>query len=274
MRRAVPLAAVVLVAAAGCGGGAETPQRPGGSDPFAAVERERERSASRPVRAAPRWEAVTTLRGTGDGTQERRAVRISPRAIQWRMRWSCRGARLAATLRGGADDERLIDARCPERGETTGVQTGELDLRVAGEGPWRLTVEQQVDTPLAEPAPPAVREGRAERLAAGRFYSLERRGRGRAALHRLPDGRLLLRLDGFVTAASADLFVWVSRARRPGSSRAALRSRHVELGPLKATAGDQNYVLPRSLRAEDVASVVIWCEPVRIAYAAASLRPG
>jgi hypothetical protein len=41
---------------------------------------------------------------------------------------------------------------------------------------------------------------------------------------------------------------------------------------LKATRGEQNYLLPAGLRADRVRSVVVWCVPVRIAYTAAALR--
>jgi hypothetical protein len=173
--------------------------------------------------------------------------------------------------RGGPAE--LLADRCPGRGEATAVSTGRVVLDVAASAPWRLRLEQQVDTPLREPAPASVRDGRARRVGRGRFASLERRTRGTARLFRLPGGRLALRLEDFVTAASDDLFVWISPAhRRARTSREALRAPHLELGPLKATAGDLTYVLPRRLSMRDVRSVVIWCEPIRIAYGAAALR--
>jgi hypothetical protein len=259
-------ALLLALAAAGCGGGDAGPEQAAPArDPFADIQREREARTEAPS-AAPRWEALTTLRGEGDA---RRAIEVHDRALQWRARWLCRhGAlRVDAAASSGAP-ARLVDGGCPGSGEATAVTNGRVDLAVRAAGPWELRLEQQVDTPLHEPPLPAM----GNRVARGAFYSLERRTRGRAELHAMPDGRLALRLGGFVTAASDDLYVWVSRARRPGTSRAALDSRHVDLWPLKATAGDHNYLLPRSLRREDVRSVVIWCEPIRIAYGAAALR--
>ena len=145
-------------------------------------------------------------------------------------------------------------------------------VRVRATGPWRVDIQQQVTTALAEPPLPAMGRPGARVLARGRFYGVERRGRGTATLHELQDGRLALRFEGFRTSNNTDLFVWVSPASRPRTTRAAFRSPHATIAALRSTLGDQNYVLPRRLSARDVRSIVIWCEPVRIAYAAAVLR--
>jgi len=65
----------------------------------------------------------------------------------------------------------------------------------------------------------------------------------------------------------------VSEAKAPRTSEEALDAPHVEIDRLKSTAGAQNYELPDSVDPERVRSVVIWCEPVRTAYAAATLLP-
>ncbi len=108
-------------------------------------------------------------------------------------------------------------------------------------------------------------------LARGDFYKIERKGLGSATLYRLANGRLALRMEGFRTDANTDLFVWLSEARRPRTTRAAFAARHVEFAGLKSTLGDQNYLLPRSADAAKIRSIVIWCEPVQIAYTAATL---
>ena len=46
----------------------------------------------------------------------------------------------------------------------------------------------------------------------------------------------------------------------------------MQIARLKATAGAQNYLIPADVATANVRSVVIWCEPVRTAYAAASLN--
>jgi len=112
----------------------------------------------------------------------------------------------------------------------------------------------------------------AEVVASGSFYPVERRGRGKAVLHELPNDRLALRLEGFGTSNNTDLFVWLSEAERPRTTKQALRSEHTEFALLKSTIGDQNYLLPKNADADSIGSIVIWCQPIRIAYTAATLR--
>ncbi|MGH7424625.1 MAG: DM13 domain-containing protein, partial [Candidatus Methylomirabilales bacterium] len=70
---------------------------------------------------------------------------------------------------------------------------------------------------------------------------------------------------------NSDLFVWASRASRPTTSAEALAAPHVELAPLKSTIGNQNYLATGTTQ-EEFLSVVIWCQPVQIAYGAATLE--
>ncbi len=65
--------------------------------------------------------------------------------------------------------------------------------------------------------------------------------------------------------------MWTSPVARPRTSRQAFRAPHSTVAELKSTAGSQNYLLPRGTSASDIRSVIIWCEPVRIAYGAAAL---
>ena len=258
-------ALVALVAISGCGGGDTQ------SDPFTKVEqRERTRDAVAKGAVAPRWERVTSLSGSGDANHP---VQIAPKAVQWRVRWRCTKGRfeLSQTPRPHEGNPVATD-RCPGTGEAETIDTGELRLAIETEGRWRAVVEQQVTNPVAERPLPGMKAPGARTLARGRFYAIERRGRGNAILYRMADGRLALRFEGFSTSANTDLFVWVSRAPRPRTTKAALRFDHVELALLKSTLGDQNYVLPRRLDQDAIRSIVIWCEPIRIAYTAASLR--
>ena len=162
--------------------------------------------------------------------------------------------------------------RCPDKGEATWVQTGKQQLRVRGGGRWSVVVEQQVDTPLHEPALPSMRASGTRVLASGSFYPVERKGTGRARLYRLADGRGALRLDPFRTSSNTDLYVWFSTAPRPKTTKQVVAARRLgPLLPLKSTIGEQNYVLPRSVDPRRVRSIVIWCVPVQIVYTVAGL---
>jgi len=259
--RAASAAAVALVVAcAGCGGQPERRQER--FDPFTEV---RDRTVRSPERASARWERVIGFSGSVSGTKP---FTIDDDAIQWRARWRCESGR----LRLSTASRQLVAATCPADGAATDVRTGALELVAEASGPWRVVIEQQVDTPLHEPPLEAMSAPGARVIASGGFYGLEREGRGEASLHRLAGGRLALRLDGFATSANTDLFVWLSTARRPRSTVEAARARHVVLAPLKSTVGQQNYLIPRTVDADDIRSVVVWCVPVRIAYTAAPLQ--
>lgn len=264
MRRVTgALACLLLVTLVGCGGD----DGDKGKDPFARVDPQITKVKER---AAPRWEPIAIMSGT---RPRARAIEVSKRAIQWRARWRCKRGKLALSVvpRPRSAPERP-GGGCPGRGTAEWIQSGRQRLNVNATGRWRVVVEQQVDTPLKEAPLRAMTSKEAKVLARGTFYPIERRGKGRVALYRLPSGRLALRLEGFSTSSNTDLFVWVSKAARPRTTTAAVRSSHDQIAPLKSTLGSQNYVLPRSVKAGGVRSIVIWCEPVRIAYTAARLK--
>jgi hypothetical protein len=256
------------LAAAGCGGGDDGAS--GAGDPFTEVSRQP--SLTRTARrAAPRWELVRRLRGSGPADE---TVTIDRGAIQWRARWRCTSGRLSLAVepKPRSAPERS-GGRCPGTGDATWVQTGSQRLSVAADGRWTVVVEQQVDTPIDEPPLAAMRAAGARVLAAGSFFDVERTGEGRVRLYRLPGGRLALRLDPFRTSSNTDLFVWLSAALRPRTTKEGVDARRVgRLIALKSTIGAQNYVLERGIDARRIGSVLIWCDPIRIVYTAASLR--
>ena len=255
---AVGLLAVLV----GCG---EEEEKRG--DPFAKVDPQITKVKDR---AAPRWEPLAVMRGT---RPEERTINVSKRAIQWRARWRCKVGELSMSV---SPEPRSAPekpgGRCPGKGEAEWIQSGRQRLKVNATGSWNVVVEQQVDTPLDEPPLRGMTSKRAEVLARGSFYAVERRGKGSAALYRMPGGRLALRFEGFSTSSNTDLFVWVSEATRPRTTKQAVAAPYKEIALLKSTLGSQNYVLPRSIDEADVRSIVIWCEPVRIAYTAARLK--
>ena len=269
MRRSLACVLVVAVALlAGCGGGDDGSSAAEPKDLFRALPSET--TVAPADKAAPRWEPLETFTGTGAAT---RSVAVSKDAIQWRARWRCRGTgRLAISVsprpRSGPAGKA---GACPGSGRQSWVTSGTQRMSVRATGGWRVVVEQEVDTALHEPPTAAMRSADAKVLARGRFFKIERKGRGSATLYRLPGGRLALRMAGFATDSNTDLFVWLSEARRPRTTRAAFNARHREVALLKSTLGDQNYLLPRGIDAARVRSVVIWCAPVQIAYTAATL---
>jgi Electron transfer DM13 len=217
---------------------------------------------------SPRWETVTTFKGTG--ASDAPAFEILPEAIQWRVRWRCE----SGTLRMKTDPPPrrpapIVDSPCPQKGEGFAISTGKVRLAVEASGPWELTIDQQVDTALDEPLLPGMEQ--ATVVGQGAFYNVEMSGKGTAKLYLMTDGSRVVRFEGFETPPNTDLFVWLSEAATPRTSADATGSPRRVLGNVKSTLGTMNYPVPADLATAQIKSVVIWCEPVAIAYTAAPL---
>jgi hypothetical protein len=122
--------------------------------------------------------------------------------------------------------------------------------------------------PDPEPTPPA---GPVD-LATGTFVSREHDTVGTARVVRLPDGQVLVRLEGFETSNGPALYVYLSQNPAAGPE-AAFDDEYVDLGALKGNIGDQNYVVPSGVDAAGYTSVVIWCDRFDAAFGAADLAP-
>ena len=267
-RAAIPLVFLAIGLPAGIGvvmamGDHET-QAPEGSA-FKSISGEKVRFARR---AEPRWERVATFAGAGAAD---RRFTIAPRAIQWKADWACHAGSFNMTVGKAAGDARLVSTEsCPDVGVQNASGTGAGRLQVSAAGPWRVVVRQQVDTALEEPPLPGMSD--ATRLSRGRFHRIQNDGSGFVELHRLPNGRLALRFENFYTSASPGLRVWVSRTRNVKSTLEARRSKHADVGALRATLGSYNQMLPPGTRADSFHTIVIWCPTVLIAFAAAPLQ--
>jgi hypothetical protein len=265
VRRSIVFVVLLALALSGCDSG-QPDQRADG--PAVRSTQPPGSGPSAEGRSSPRWETLTTFSGTGSfDTPE---FDVAPGAIQWRIRWSCEIGNVVITTT--PPPRRLgpvVEAGCPGNGEAFSIHTGRVRFSVQSSGPWKAVVDQQVDTPLDEPLPPEVASSPV--IAQGSFYRVERDGKGTARIHRLTDGRRVLRLEGFEVSHNTDLFVWLSEARQPTTSAEAVKAGKVVIGNLKSTLGNQNYEIPASVPTTRIRSIVIWCEPVAIAYTAAAL---
>jgi hypothetical protein len=226
-------------------------------------------TGSAALRSSPRWETVITFEGTGP--TETGEFSIVPNAIQWRVRWRCdKGTLRITTSPPPRRPAPIAESPCPASGNGFAIHTGGIRLGIETTGPWSAVVDQQVDTPLDEPPPAGATSGTV--VAEGRFHDVAKSGRGSVQLHRLGDGRRVVRFEGFQTAENTDLFVWLSEARDPRTSVDAVRAERVVVGNLKSTLGNQNYDVPPDLPSDRIRSVVVWCEPIAIAYTAAALE--
>ncbi len=147
--------------------------------------------------------------------------------------------------------------------------------------PQKLLYDSRVDEslPSVEAAPPAaggsvvtVAPSGPVDLAAGTFVSREHETVGTARVVRLPDGQVVVRLEGFRTSNGPALFVYLSQ-NPAGGEEAAFDEQFVDLGALKGNVGDQNYAVPAGVDATGYVSVVVWCDRFDAAFGAADLAP-
>lgn len=125
------------------------------------------------------------------------------------------------------------------------------------------------DAPAAAtPAPPP---GPVD-LAVGSFVRQEHPVSGTARLLQLPDGSQVLRLEGFSTRNGPDLVVILSEQTAGGDWFKYADARMIELGDLKGTDGDQNYILPPGTDLNGIRSAVIWCDRFDVSFGSAPLE--
>ena len=146
--------------------------------------------------------------------------------------------------------------------------------------PWRLFTSSTIDEPLpvaaatqvstaptmTTPAPAGPKE-----LAGGTFVTQEHETSGQASVLELADGSRVLRLTNLSTSDGPDLHVWLTDATAGGEWGKYDDGRQVKLGELKATRGNQNYVIPAGASLDGVRSVVIWCDRFNVAFGSAAL---
>ncbi len=108
-------------------------------------------------------------------------------------------------------------------------------------------------------------------LGQGAFYPIAHEGEGRATVYQLSDGSRVLRFEAFAVLNGPDLRVYLVPIDPVPDTIGVEIAGSVDLGKLKGNLGDQNYSLPADLDLSQFKSVVIWCQPFRVPFAAASL---
>ena len=221
------------------------------------------------LRSQPWWQGVGTLEGVGAATT--RPLRIDGGAFQWRLKWSCQSGHLVVQAPGRPRP--LVDARCPGNDTAYATQSGNMSLRVKADGPWKLEVEQQLDVPLDEPPLPLMAAPGTAAVATGSFYRVDQVGQGSVTVYRLADNTHALRLDDFYVTPNRDLEIRLSPLPAPRSTDQFTSAPSALVAMLDVTAGSMNFTVPPGVDPRQYRSVVIWCEQLHTAYAAASLTP-
>jgi hypothetical protein len=282
IRRLLAAGAACALVATACGGGADSDSagtktvntRPSATPTTGAGTNFDTPPPSAPGtrRSQPYWTPVATLEGSGASTTK--AFTIDAGALQWRVSWHCESAPFTIVGVNAAGQEsrrKLADAlSCPKDGEGFSADKGAQTLKVSTGGPWKVSVEQQVDTPLIEPAPAGLASAKV--LGTASVYNVDREGQGTAKIYELPNGTRLIRLEDFFVSINSDLELRLSERPNPKSTDDAVNSPWKLVAPLKATVGTMNYEIPKDVDVSKYQSIVIWCEITRNAYAAASIQ--
>lgn len=221
------------------------------------------------LRSSPWWQDVTTL--DGDGATTSAPFTIAPGAIQWRAKWTCASGHLV--VRAPKQAKPVVDGACPGGDAGYSVQKGSISVQVTADGPWRLEIAQQVDVPLVEPPSAAMTAPGASVAATGPLYNIDKTGTGRATLYRQADGRYSVRLEDFFVSPNVDLELRLSTLDAPHSSQEFSNAPSELVAVMDVTAGSVNYTVPADVDPAKFRSIVVWCVPIRSAYAAASLGP-
>lgn len=230
---------------------------------------DRPAAPSTSLRSQPWWQEVKTVEGAGTMTAP--AFMIADGAIQWRVQGTCQSGQIV--VRSPSQTRPVVNSLCG--GELTGFGTrsGPISLQVTTDGPWKLTVSQLIDMPLIEPLTPAMTAPGSKAIASGSFYNIDKTGIGKVTVYEQADGRYSVRLDDFYVSANADLQLRFSPLEAPRTTEEYLNAKSEFVVVMDVTAGSLNYTVPSGGDPTLYKSVVIWCEPIKSAYAAASLGP-
>ena len=222
------------------------------------------------LRSVPWWQDVASFAGSADEVTE--AFVISDDILQWRVRWTCMQGNLTVAL-AGRDEPPLVDASCPDGGTAYVTEPGEAMLEISASAPWTVEVAQQIDAPLVEPPLEGMTAPGAEVVARSSLYGIERTGTGEMIVYRLVGGGYALRLEDVYVTPNIDLELRFSELDRPGSTEEFLDARSVFVAPMPVTAGSLNFRIPKRLEPLKFGSLVIWCPPLAVAYAGATIEP-
>lgn len=152
------------------------------------------------------------------------------------------------------------------------VMTTTVEPPRGGAGP--ATDTPATDTPASRPDSTATTQPAVpETLASGAFVDAEHATSGTARILRLADGSRHLRLEDLSSSDGPDLHVWLTDQPSGGEWGSYDDGRWVALGALKATDGNQNYVIPAGTDLNGLVSVVIWCDRFNVAFGTAALEP-
>jgi hypothetical protein len=135
--------------------------------------------------------------------------------------------------------------------------------------PEKLWINKQV----SEPAPFASSSD-PQPLYTGLMMGRAHPTSGRVSIYQVGDRKRDLRLTDFTTSNGPDVHVLLAQSTDQNLTKEIVKGSldSVELGPLKANQGDQNYGLPDSVDLGKYDAAVIYCERFHVVFGVAKLE--
>lgn len=139
---------------------------------------------------------------------------------------------------------------------------------------WAFRPEKLwINTTVNEPAPFSSAAD-SQPLFTGSFESRAHPTNGRASVYQNSVGKRELRLSDFRTSNGPDVRVLLGQTTDENLKQTFVKGelKSIELGPLKANQGDQNYQLPDSADLSRYDTVVIYCVRFHVVFGVAKLN--
>jgi hypothetical protein len=130
-----------------------------------------------------------------------------------------------------------------------------------------------INVKVSEPAPAGLNTS-SDPLFTGLLASGAHQTSGRASVYQVTGGARELRLTDFSTSNGPDVHVVLAQSSDSSLKQTFRKAdlNDVELGPMKANQGNQNYDLPGSADLNRYDTVVIYCERFRVVFGMAKLE--
>jgi Electron transfer DM13 len=132
--------------------------------------------------------------------------------------------------------------------------------------------DAMADSAMAATPADAMADSAPVGLSSGQFGAIDtiHKGEGKATIYQLPDGKHVLRFEGFKVTNGPDLYVYLSGHPAPRNGEQVYQD-GFEVAQLKGNIGDQNYELPDGLDLSKIKSAVIYCKQFSVVFSTAEL---
>ena len=128
---------------------------------------------------------------------------------------------------------------------------------------WYLLSPLFIIVELDESLPAVDSKSEAVAMLAGEFVPSAHEVSGKALIIDTPEGKVL-RFEDFETVNGPDLFIYLSSDLNNDD--------FVNLGEIKATKGNVNYLLPKDIDLKKYNKVLVWCRAFRVLFSYAELK--